>query len=110
MSKERDDFELARGSGNVFRDHGDPDADVQQMKGILAAWIIEILDGEGLTVRAAHGKTGIAAADFSRIRNGDLGRFSVDRLVRIVNKLDEDTEVTVQLMPRVVGAEPRVTP
>ncbi len=40
------------------------------------------------------------AADFSRIRNADLGRFSVDRLVRIINKLDEATEVSVQLAPR----------
>jgi len=100
MSKQKDDFELVRGSGNVFRDQGDPDADVQQMKAILAARIIEILKEQGLSVRKAHSETGTAAADFSRIRNADLGRFSVDRLVRIINKLDQETEVSVQLVPR----------
>jgi len=35
------------------------------------------LDLEGLSVRSAQGRTGIAAADFSRIRNADLGRFTV---------------------------------
>jgi len=100
MSKQKDEFELVRGSGNVFHDQGDPDADVQQMKAILAARIIEILDEEGLSVRKAQRKTGIAAADFSRIRNGDLGRFSVDRLVRLINKLDQETEVSLQLAPR----------
>ena len=31
------DFELVEGSGNVFRDLGDPDADLKQAKAILAA-------------------------------------------------------------------------
>ena len=45
-------------------------------------------------------KTGFAAADFSRVRNADLGRFSVDRLVRMVNKLDKDMEVTLSFVSR----------
>ena len=32
MSKSKDDFELVRGSGNVFRDFGRPDADVLDHK------------------------------------------------------------------------------
>ena len=100
MGKAKDEIQLVRGTGNVFKDHGEPDADVQQMKGILAARIIELLQDLELSVRAAARKTGTAAADFSRIRNADLGRFSVDRLVRIVNKLDESIEVRVQLTSR----------
>lgn len=100
MSNKDQKLELVRGSGNVFKDHGDPDADVQQMKAILAARIIGILDAESLSVRDAQRKTGYAAADFSRIRNSDLGRFSVDRLVRIINKLDEKTEVSIKLTRR----------
>jgi hypothetical protein len=49
--------------------------------------IIKTLDRERLTIRAAHGRTGIAAADFSRIRNADLDRFTVDRLMSIINRL-----------------------
>ena len=45
--------------------------------------------------RAAHTQTGIAAADFSRIRNADLGRFTLDRLVSIVNRLGSRVEVQV---------------
>lgn len=66
-------FELVHGSGNVFRNFGFPDADVWQMRAILAAEIIKMLDREGLTVRGAHARTGIAAADFSRIRNAGPG-------------------------------------
>ena len=44
------DFELVEGSGNVFRDLGDPDADLKQAKAILAARIISVLDDRGLSV------------------------------------------------------------
>jgi hypothetical protein len=79
--KNGDKLEVVRGSGNVFRALGYKNADAEQFKAILAAEIIKALDREGLSVRAAHGRTGIAAADFSRIRNADLGRFTVDRLM-----------------------------
>ena len=75
-----DRLEVNHGSGNVFRDFGRKNADVEQVKAILAAEIIKALDREGLSVRAAHSRTGIAAADVSRIRNADLGCFTVDRL------------------------------
>ncbi|SPF55057.1 hypothetical protein SBA4_6870005 [Candidatus Sulfopaludibacter sp. SbA4] len=71
-------LDVVRGSGNVFRDLGHKNADAEQFKAILAAEIIKALDRDGLSVRAAHGRTGIAAADFSRIRNADLGRFTVE--------------------------------
>ena len=48
------DFELVEGSGNVFRDLGDPDADLKQAKAILAARIIAVLDDRGLSVRKAR--------------------------------------------------------
>ena len=41
--------------------------------------------------------TGIAAADFSRIRNADLGRITLDRLVSIINRLGSRVEVRVKV-------------
>ena len=89
----RDELTLVRGSGNVFRDLGRKNADADQFKAILAAEIIKALDRKGLSVRSAQGRTGIAAADFSRIRNADLGRFTVDRLMSIINRLGSRVEV-----------------
>lgn len=100
MSIAANKLELVRGSGNVFADHGDSDADVKQMKGILAAKIISILGQQSLTVRQAPKQTGIAVVDSSRIRYAELGRFTVDRLGRIINLLDVKTEVIVQLSVR----------
>jgi predicted XRE-type DNA-binding protein len=90
-------LEVVRGSGNVFRDLGHKNADVEHFKGILAAEIIKALDREHLSVRAAHDRTGIAAADFSRIRNADLGRFTADRLMSIINRLGSRVEVKVRV-------------
>jgi predicted XRE-type DNA-binding protein len=92
-------LEVVRGSGNVFRDLAHMNADAEQFKAILAAEIIKVLDREGLSVRAAHGRTGIAAADFSRIRNAELGRFTVDRLMSILNRLGSRVEIRVRVRP-----------
>ena len=91
------DFELAEGSGNVFRDLGDPDADLKQAKAILAARIVAVLEDRGLSVRKAGMLSRFAAADFSRIRNADLGRFTLDRLVKMLAALDGDLRVTVRV-------------
>jgi predicted XRE-type DNA-binding protein len=90
-------LEVLRGSGNVFRDLGRENADAEKFKAILAAEIINALDRDWLTVRAAHARTGIAAADFSRIRNANLGRFAVDRLMSIINRLGSRVEAKVRL-------------
>jgi predicted XRE-type DNA-binding protein len=50
-------------------------------------------------VREAEGLTGIAAADFSRIRRANLGRFTIDRLMTILNRLNRQVEVTVVVRP-----------
>ena len=97
MTKE---IELVRGSGNVFRDFGRPEADLEQLRSILAARIIRVLDKRGLSVRKAKEITGIAAADFSRIRRANLGRFTVDRLMTILARLDQQVNVHVIVRPR----------
>jgi predicted XRE-type DNA-binding protein len=88
-------IETVKGTGNVFRDLGRPDAELQQLKALLAAEIVRALDKESLTVRKAESITRIAAADFSRIRNADLGRFTVDRLMTVLSRLGQRVDVAV---------------
>jgi predicted XRE-type DNA-binding protein len=96
---------VVRGSGNVFRDLGHRNADAEQFKAILAAEIVKVLDRDGLSVRAAHALTGTAAADFSRIRNADLGRFTLDRLMAIINRLGSRVEVRIRVRPAKSAAQ-----
>ena len=90
-------LELIHGSGNIYRDFDRTATDARQLNAILAAEIIKMLDEQGLTVRAAHTLTGIAAADFSRIRHANLSRFTVDRLTDIINKLGSRVDFTVRV-------------
>jgi len=92
-------FELIHGSGNVFADFGYPNAAAEQLKALLASKIIGVLDDRALTVRKAEEITGIAAADFSRIRKAKLDRFTIDRLMTILNRLDQDVAVHVTVHP-----------
>jgi predicted XRE-type DNA-binding protein len=95
-----DETDMIRGSGNLFRDLGHPDADREQLRGLLAARIIGVLDERKLTVRAAQDMTGVAAADFSRIRKARMGRFTIDRLMAILAGLGQEVDVTVNVHPR----------
>src|SRR5271165_4437803 len=90
-------LEVVRGSGNVFRDVGHKSADAEQFKAILAAEIIKALNRERLTVRAAQSRTGVTAADFSRIRNANLDRLTADRLISILNRLGSRVDIKVRV-------------
>ena len=97
MNKE---VELIRGSGNVFRDFGDPNPDLEQARAILAAKIIGVLDRRKLSVRTAEELTGVAASEFSRIRNARLERFTLDRMITILGKLGQQVSVDVTIRSR----------
>jgi predicted XRE-type DNA-binding protein len=92
--------ELVHGSGNAFRDFGHPDAEILQLKTILAAKIIEVLDEQKITVRQAQEMTGYAAADFSRVRQAKLQRFSIERLIHMLGKLNQDVQLSVDVRSR----------
>ncbi|PIQ96604.1 MAG: XRE family transcriptional regulator [Nitrospinae bacterium CG11_big_fil_rev_8_21_14_0_20_56_8] len=96
----KEKLEIVRGSGNIFRDFGYPNADIEQLKAILAAQIIGILDDRKLSTRKAEKLTGVPHADFVRIRKPSLKRFTVDRLISILNKLDQQVDVKVKVRPR----------
>jgi predicted XRE-type DNA-binding protein len=111
----RDDLELVRGSGNVYRDLGRPNADLAQARAITAARIIRIIDDRKLSTRDAEKLTGVSHSEFSRIRNTQLGRFTLDRMIAILGKLDADIEVSLSfrtrkrrlpVAPRVPAAKP----
>ncbi|NDY57077.1 XRE family transcriptional regulator [Desulfovibrio sulfodismutans] len=95
-----DDLELVRGSGNAFQDFGHEGAGLLQARALLAARIVRTLDDRGLSTREAARLTGIAHSEFSRIRNARLARFSLDRLITILGRLDTTVEVNVTFRKR----------
>lgn len=99
MTHTDEPLEIVRGSGNVFADFGHPGAVAEQFKASLAAEIIKAMDAHDLNARQAEGRTGIAASDFSRIRHVKLDRFTIDRLLTILERLDNQVEVQVTVVP-----------
>lgn len=95
-----EDLDLIPGSSNVFRHLGELDADLRQVKAVLAAAVIKALDAQALTVRAAAERTGFAAADFSRVRRTNLARFTLDRLIWMLQALDPSASVSVRVEPQ----------
>jgi predicted XRE-type DNA-binding protein len=101
-----DDLDLVRGTDSPFLDVGLPAPDTKRMKADLAAEIIRILRERGLTGAAAARLAGVQEADVSRIRNADLARFTIDRLVKILNHLDRRVEVHVTFRPAATTGGP----
>ena len=55
------------------------------------------MDKQKLTVRKGAKIAGIDASDLQRIRNADVTRFSIDRLILIAIKLGVKVEIKVAL-------------
>jgi predicted XRE-type DNA-binding protein len=95
-----EELELVRGSGNVYRDLARPNADLELARAVVAAKIIHILESRNLSTRDAEKLTGVSHTEFSRIRNTQLRRFTLDRLISILGMLDANVEVNLSFKSR----------
>src|SRR3546814_10736875 len=87
-----DDFELIRGTGNVYDDLGMKEPEQRLLRAILTAEISQTLATDQLTVRASETDTAVAAAAFSHIRHAKLKCFTNDRLMTILYQLNRDLQ------------------
>ena len=87
-------------SGNVFTDLGLADAQELETKAELAHRIGEIIQGRHLTQAEAAAVLGATQPIVSKLMNGQLSGFSLERLVRFLNALDRDVEIVVRRRPR----------
>jgi predicted XRE-type DNA-binding protein len=56
-----------------------------------------------LTGAAAEKLAGVQTADMSRIRNADLCRFTIDRLVTTLDRLNQHIEVRLTVRAATIG-------
>ncbi len=82
-------------SGNVFADLGLPDADDLLAKANLALHIRRAIETRKLTQAHAADLLGIDQPKVSLIINGRLDGFSTDRLMRFLNDLGCDVQISV---------------
>ena len=91
---------ITRGSDNVFADLGFSDAEERQTKLRLAYALNTIMDAQRLTQIAAAARLGLNQPKVSALRNYKLEGFSVERLMTLLNALDQDVEIVIRAKPR----------
>lgn len=85
--------ETIRMSGNVFAQLGRPEADELLRKARVMNVINDAIKRRHLTQGAAADIAGIDQADVSRLANGRVNRFSLDRLLTIVDRLGIEIQI-----------------
>lgn len=85
-----------KSSGNVFKDLGFPNPEMEQLRAELALEIWQILKQRRLTQTQLAAQLGATQADVSRLKNGEFSRFSIDRLLRFLKALDRDIEIHIR--------------
>lgn len=83
-------------SGNVFADLGVPDAGVALAKANLAHRICEVIAERNLSQTKAAADLGVTQPKVSDLTRGKLDGFTVDRLLKFLNRLDQIVEISVR--------------
>ncbi len=95
-----EDTKVTKSSGNVFADLGFANPEEELLKAKLVREIRAIIKRRKLTQAKAATLLGLKQPDVSNLVTGRVGRFSIDRLVRCLDRLDYKVEVVVRQKPR----------
>lgn len=89
------------GSGNVFADLGLKEADELFARAQIGFCVYQIVSARNLKQREIAKLLGIAQPDVSLLMNGHYSRFTTDKLLDFLKRLDRS--VTIQIGPRKAG-------
>ncbi len=100
VKKRKAKIPVTAGSGNVFADLGFAEPEEELTKAKLAGLIWHEIERQRLTQVAAAALMGIDQPKVSALLNGRLANFSTERLMRLLNALGQDVDITVRPKPR----------
>ncbi len=98
-------IKITRGSGNVFADIGLKDADEMLTRAQLTHRIYIIVKQRDLKQKEAAEILGLKQPDVSALMNGKFLDFSVDRLLTLLVRLNQEVKITIKPAPK--GKESR---
>jgi predicted XRE-type DNA-binding protein len=87
-------------SGNVFTDLGFANPEEELLKAKLVRELRGIIKRRKLTQTKAAVVLGLKQPDVSALVTGRVGKFSIDRLVRCLDRLDYKVDLVVRHKPR----------
>jgi predicted XRE-type DNA-binding protein len=90
------DKKVTVSSGNVFADLGFANPEEELLKAKLIREIRAIIKRRRLTQAKAAVILGLKQPDVSAIVTGRVGKFSIDRLVRCLDRLDYKVDVVIR--------------
>lgn len=93
--KKRKPIEFEGGSGNVFADLRHEDADQLLARAQIGYHVFKILKDEKLKQREIAEVLGIAQPDLSHLMNGHFSRFTTDKLLDFLRRLDRKVTIEV---------------
>ena len=95
--------EIEQGSGNVFADLGFADPASHHAKAELVRRLASVMRERALSQSAAARLVGVSQPDISRLLAGKFRDVSIERLIRMLQRLDCEVAITVAHGGRVVG-------
>ncbi len=99
--KNNDPIEYEESSGNVFSDLGFDDAGELFARSQIGFHVYQIIKDRGLKQREASELLGIAQPDVSHLMNGHFSRFTTDKMLDFLKRLNQ--KVTIQISPHQPG-------
>lgn len=93
--KRRKRIEFEKGSRNVFADLGLKDADHLLARAQIGFHVFKILEEQKLKQREIADVLGIAQPDVSHLMNGHFSRFTTDKLLDFLKRLDRKVTIEV---------------
>jgi len=88
-------IKFEEGSGNVFADLGLKDSDELFTRGQIGFCVHKIVNDKNLKQREIGAVLGIAQSDVSHLMNGHYSRFTTDKLLDFLKRLDR--KVTIRI-------------
>jgi predicted XRE-type DNA-binding protein len=94
-TKKRKPIKFEEGSGNVFADLGLKDAEQLLARAQIGFHVFQILESKKLKQREIAEILGIAQPDVSHLMNGHFSRFTTDKLLDFLKRLDRKVRIEV---------------
>ncbi len=99
-AKAKEQIKVEASSGNVFADLGLPNPEEHLIKATIALAISQAIEKRGLTQEQAGQILGLAQPKVSDMIRGRLDKFTIDRLMRYMRKLDYDVTISFKQKPK----------
>lgn len=97
MKTNNAEIEFEESSGNIFADLGMDDADELFTRAQIGFGVFQILAERKLKQREIAEILGIAQPDVSHLMNGHFSRFTTDKLLGFLRRLDRKVTIQVSL-------------